>query len=822
LLPQLTNAKVFTVADAKNGFWHVPLDEESSYLTTFATPWGRYRWNRLPFGLSPAPEEFQRRLEDALNGLENVQPIYDDILIHGSGDTIEEATADHDRKLCDFLQRCREKGVKFNKDKLKFRQEEVTFMGHTISAAGLKADATKIDAIINMPTPKNKQDVKRLLGTINYLQRFAPNLSSVTTPLRELLQEDVMFTWEPDVHGTCLQNLKELLTSPPVLRYFNHKEEVQLQCDASDKGLGACLMQGGQPVAYASRSLTKAKQQYAQIEKEMLVIVFGTEKFHEYVYGRTTQVETDHKPLEAILKKSILSAPKRLQRMMLRLQRYDLHVTYKPGKHMYLADTLSRAYLSQPCDDESEEENVILFIDTRSQAAKDVESINMRMYLAISDDTLTKVKQASKDDPEYATLQSMILQGWPEDLSYTPEALKPYFPFRDELSIEDGLVFKGERLVIPCKARAHFIMRIHSSHIGIQGCLRRARKTVYWPRMNQEISEAITKCTICNNFPKQPAKEPLINDEIPIRPWEKIACDIQEINSISYLITVDYFSSFFEIDRLTTKTGKEIIGKLKQHLARHGLPDVLMSDNGPPFNSSEFKEFASKYAFKHVTSSPGYAQSNGKVENAVKTSKNLIHKAMESKSDPYLALLDWRNTPTEGFKTSPAQRLFSRRTRTLLPTTVTMLHPKVPTNTVKDFTASKIKQAFYYNRGAKDLPPLQPGDSVRVKPLAPHSKGKRWPKACAQEKVGIRSYCIKTDDGRELRRNRRHLVATPESNVTDLEEPEPCPASEATSESENITSEQPSTDPDQLFTRSRSGRAIRPPSRFNDFVVNYK
>ena len=159
LLPNLSKAKVFTVLDAKNGFWHVQLDQESSYLTTFATPWGHYRWKRMPFGISAAPEEFQRRLDTALKGLEGVRPICDDILIYGVGDSYDEAMVDHDNKLVALLQRCRSKGIKLNQKKLKFRRSQVSFMGHLISAEGLCPDPAKVEAIQKMPNPFNKQDI---------------------------------------------------------------------------------------------------------------------------------------------------------------------------------------------------------------------------------------------------------------------------------------------------------------------------------------------------------------------------------------------------------------------------------------------------------------------------------------------------------------------------------------------------------------------------------------------------------------------------------------------------------------------------------------
>ena len=199
LLPELSKAKIFSVVDAKNGFWHVQLDTDSSYLTTFGTPWGRYRWTRMSFGISPAPEEFQRRLDTALAGLEGVVPIFDDILVYGVGETKAEAIENHDQRLTTLLECCKNKDIKLNKEKCKFRPSEVSFMGHVISAEGLKPDPAKIKGVQEMPTPESKQDVKRLLGMVSYLQKFAPNLSEATALMRELLKEENQFLWDEEV-----------------------------------------------------------------------------------------------------------------------------------------------------------------------------------------------------------------------------------------------------------------------------------------------------------------------------------------------------------------------------------------------------------------------------------------------------------------------------------------------------------------------------------------------------------------------------------------------------------------------------------------------
>lgn len=301
ILPDLSRAKVFSVVDAKNGFWHIELDEESSYLTTFSSPWGRYRYLRMPFGVSPAPEEFQRRLHNALEGLAGVRAIADDMLVYGEGATIEEATKDHDRRLASLLQRCRERSIKLNKEKLKLRLTSVPYMGQVLTSEGLRPDETKIEAITKMPAPTDKQGVQRLQGMVNYVQRFVPKLSNITVPIRELLRDENEFIWEESIQGTTQGKVKQVLSEAPVLKYFDGELPTLLQCDASEKGLGACLMQSGHPVAYASRSLTTTEQNYAQIEKEMLAIVFGLERFDRYAYGRHVVVESDHKPLEIIM-----------------------------------------------------------------------------------------------------------------------------------------------------------------------------------------------------------------------------------------------------------------------------------------------------------------------------------------------------------------------------------------------------------------------------------------------------------------------------------------------------------------------------------------
>ena len=240
VLPELSRAKVFLTVDAKNGFWHVELDDDSSRRTTFNSPFGRFRWRRLPFGLCTAPEEFQRRLNHAIEGLKGVRTIHDDILVFGEGYTEDEALVDHDRNLCLLTQRCREENVKMNKDKVKLRCAVVPFLGHLISKKGLKA--AKIEAVLEMPTPPDVPSVRRFIGFTNYLSKFLPRLSDVCKPLRkQLTLPDVEWVWR-NLHDSAVRQVRQLVTNAPVLKYFDSTKGVTLQCDASDKGLRAVLL----------------------------------------------------------------------------------------------------------------------------------------------------------------------------------------------------------------------------------------------------------------------------------------------------------------------------------------------------------------------------------------------------------------------------------------------------------------------------------------------------------------------------------------------------------------------------------------------------
>ena len=269
VVTRLTHAKKFTVVDAKDGCWQKRLDTDSSYKTTFNTPFGRYRWKRMPFGICSAPEIWQRTMHEFVEDLEGVEVIADDFLIAGFGTTDDEVNLSLESNERAFLEKCRQWNLKLNRAKVRRHQSSVKFMGHLLTSEGLKPDPDKIQAILQLPEPEDRPALKRFLGMVTYLSKFMPHLSEMTEPLRPLEDKDVEFQWL-EQHSVAIATIKKFLTEAPVLKYYDVSKPVTVQCDASQSGLGAVLLQDAQPICYASRALTDTEMRYAQIEKEML------------------------------------------------------------------------------------------------------------------------------------------------------------------------------------------------------------------------------------------------------------------------------------------------------------------------------------------------------------------------------------------------------------------------------------------------------------------------------------------------------------------------------------------------------------------------
>lgn len=255
---KIKGAKFYTVLDLTDGFYQIELDEEASDLCTFSTPFGCYRFKRFPFGLKIGPELCQRYNQELFGHIEGVAIYLDDILVTGSS---KQA---HDNALKAVFRIATEHNVKFNPKKFQYCAPKIKYIGHIFSEKGIETDPERIKAIVEMQTPRNVKELQRFLGMIGYMRSFIPKLTEMSTPLRELLKKEVAWQWMQP-HSDAVTKLKEAITKTPVLRIFDGKLPVVIQCDSSKDGIGYCIMQEGKPVAYGSRSLTDAQKNYGQV-----------------------------------------------------------------------------------------------------------------------------------------------------------------------------------------------------------------------------------------------------------------------------------------------------------------------------------------------------------------------------------------------------------------------------------------------------------------------------------------------------------------------------------------------------------------------------
>ena len=332
--------------------------------------------------------------------------------------------------------------------------------------------------------------------------------------------------------------------------------------------------------------------------------------------------------------------------------RYNFTISHMPGKMLTTADTLSRS----PSKHSSNTDNL--------QQESDAYVKLVMQSLPATEKRMKQIKESQQRDETCQLVSTYCLTSWPDKKS-APFTVLPYLLLAAEFSIADGILMRGSRIVIPKALQKEILERIHTSgHQGITKCRERARQSVWWPGLSTQLEELVKTCKTCCIHQQQRA-EPLIPSELPELPWLKVGTDLFEWKNCNYLLIVDYYSRFIEVALLSKTTAQEVIRHTKSIFARHGIPELVISDNGPQYSSDAYEQFSKEYQFQHETSSPYFPQSNGEAERAVKIVKDMLKR----KSDPYLAMLAYRSTPIQGGQYSPAELLMNRILRTTLPTT---------------------------------------------------------------------------------------------------------------------------------------------------------
>ena len=731
IFASLSGGKSFTTLDMSQAYQQLLLDEPSRKLVVINTLKGLFEYNRLPFGIASAPGIFQRVIDSLLQGIPGVVAYLDDILVTGTSDT------EHLESLKEVLKRLSEAGLRLNRKKCQFLAPEVTYLGYRIDSEGLHPTNDKLRAVQAAPVPRNVTELKSYLGLLTYYGRFLPHLPSTLAPLYSLLHQDVEWQWNLK-EQEAFKRSKELLLSSKVLVHFDPKLPVVLACDASSYGIGAVLahkLPDGteKPIGFASRTLSAAEKQYSQIEKEGLSCVFGVRRFHAYLIGRHFTLITDHKPLLSLFQeqKSIPShASARIQRWALTLAAYEYTFAARSTTAHANADALSRLPLTET-------------IETTPAPAEMVLTLECLQESPITDE---QIRSWIPKDKVLSQVIRFIQQQWPEHCP-DPE-LKPYWNRRMELTCFKGCIMWGSRVVIPEPGCQKLLQELHIGHPGICRMKGLARTVMWRPNIDLHIEEIVKGCNECQMTRAVPAVAPLNPLPWPSKPWSRIHMDYMGpfLNHM-LLVIIDAGSKWIEVFPVQSSTAKVTIQHLKPLFAQIGLPDIIATDNGPCFVSSEFEDFLTINGIKHWRSSPYHPSSNGLAEKAVQIIKQGLKKIKDGSLNDRLArlLFSYRITPHSTTGVSPAELLMKRQ----LKSRFDLLKPNIATKVEQ----RQREQKYYHDSHAIAIQ-FQEGDSVYARDFR---QGQSWLTGIVVRGLGPVSFEVKTNDGQLIRRHQDHL-----------------------------------------------------------------
>ena len=518
------------------------------------------------------------------------------------------------------------------------------------------------------------------------------------------------------------------------------------------------------PIGYASRSLSSAEKKYSQLEKEALAILFGVKKFHQYLYGYRFQIYTDHQPLKHIFNDERpvpVMASSRIQRWAMTLGAYQYSIGYKPGQHHENADALSRLPLPEAPGSVPVPADVV-------QVLSQIEATAIKS---------AHIKSWTERDTTLAVVKKYCLTSWPQ--SVQNEQLRPYLQRKDEISIQDGCLLWGSRVIIPPQGRTQILNLLHETHPGVNRMKSLARCHVWWPKLDQAIEEKVKLCEACQTSRPMPAVAPLHPWEFPKEAWMRLHIDhAGPFLGKTFLIVVDTFSKWLEVHITPSTSSEATIEKLRSIFATHGLPQSIVSDNATSFTSAEFKQFAQENGIHHITSAPYHPSTNGLAERAVQTFKQGIKRIADGSLESKLSrfLFQYRITPHSVTGVSPAQQLLGRAPRSRLD----LLYPDVSAHVQK----RQMKQIVQHDMHAKRRA-FQVGEEVYVRQF-PHNQKEAWLAAVVCEVTGPLSYKVKLSNGQIQRRHidhirKRHVDGGESSN------PPPLPVSELLEDDVDLT-----------------------------------
>ena len=629
-LDTLAGSRWFSTLDLLSGYWQVELDPKDREKTAFSTQEGLYHFKVMPFGLTNAPATFQRLMDAVLAGLQwKICLVYlDDIIILGR--TFEE----HLHHLQEVFDRLRQSGLKLKIAKCSLFQKEVCYLGHVVSNKGVATDPSKTDKVAHWPAPTSQRDVQQFLGLANYYRRFVKNFATIAKPLHRLTEKNAPFKWTEECQAS-FEELRQRLTSAPVLAFPDFSREFILDTDASDVGIGAVLSQQGengeQVIAYASRALTKPERRYCVTRRELLSAVTFIHHFRPYLLGRHFTLRSDHQSL--VWLHNFREPEGQLARWLERLQEFDFTVIHRKGSRHQNADAMSRG----PCQQCGRLEIGTLEATEMSDTAA-----------VLEEKSSTDIRALQQQDADLGSLLQAVEAGQKPSAAGT-SASREYCRLLqqwDQLTVRDGLLhrrhendqgtLKHLQLVVPKSLRQSVLQELHGGvsggHMGEEKTANRLKERFYWPGHWQDVRSWCRSCASCatRKMSGPQRRAPLQNIQAGY-PLQLVAVDLMGpfpdngSGNTYILVAADYFTRWVEAYAIHNQEAKTVALKLvEEFFCRFSLPERLHSDQGRQFESHLISHICQLLKIRKTRTTPYHPQSDGLVERMNRTILSML------------------------------------------------------------------------------------------------------------------------------------------------------------------------------------------------------